>query len=402
MGSAAQLLFPLITLWGLSAAAQAQTIWNVASPNGIQATIQAASPGDVILLVGNTIYEPFILDRGLTIRGNGATIGSGPASSGGSVTVTVPSGQLAHLDQINFTYGYSPFGTVGCPVDLAGAVRIDRCAFLTTNGSTPLTLSNADVVIVSSTITCSGTTSSGTALLGFGSRVTLRDCVVTGSNAGCHPIAGCSWTFPARNAAEFTNCSLHAERSSFMGGSHSTSGFPGNGANGLITTNCEVWLADGSVVGGNSVAGSGGTAFVHASTVTAESWNNQMVAGAPGGGTSSGPVATTTPLLRLQLQPVWTRGLTSSLDLHGAPNVVFAVFLTPARTSVPTPVAFEPIHAVGATALFAGLLDPFGAGTQSVAVPNQAALLHAAVWCQAVAGSSLPLRASTIAGGLVR
>ncbi len=65
-------------------------------------------------------------------------------------------------------------------------------------------------------------------------------------------------------------------------------------------------------------------------------------------------------------------------------------------------VVAEPVLFVTGTAVFAGMLDPTGTATIQVAVPNFPSLEHVTVWCQAVSGNSLPLRASTIAGGVVR
>ncbi|MFY9343573.1 MAG: hypothetical protein WAT39_13845 [Planctomycetota bacterium] len=385
-------------------AATAQTVWNVTAPNGIPAAIAAASPGDVIVLTNGVYYDPFYLNRGLTIRGNGAVIGSGPGSPGGAVTVAIPPGQIAHLDEIQFTYGYSPFGTSGCPVGVSGVVRIDRCAFLTRNYVTAFTASNAQVTMVASTITSGGTTSSGFALEAHNnSRLVLRDCTVTGSDAGCHAVGCFVGTFPAVTAAVLTNSSLHAERTSFSGGHHLNMAFPGDGGSGIDATNCLLWLADCTVTGGSSAAGLGATALQQAGTTAADLRQTQLVAGTPGGLPSTGPVNPAAPLLRLLLQPVWTRGQGSALTLRGDPNAPFGLFLTPATSHVTIPGAVvEPVLAGGAVALAAGLLDPAGDAAFTILVPNVASLLHAPVWCQAVSGMAFPLRASTIAGGLIR
>lgn len=382
--------------------APAQTVWTVTAWNGIPSAIAAASPGDVLLLVGGTTYEPFLLDRGLSIRGNGATIGGGPSSPSGAVVVDIPAGQVAHLDDIRFTYGYSPFGSLGCPVSVRGNVRIERCSFLSRNSATALTATAADLWIAASSITSGGTTSSGLAFSATDSRVTLRDCTVTGSNAGCHPSAGCSWSFAAQPAVVLGNGSLHAERTTLLGGNHTTTGFAGDGAAALQNAGGSLWLGDCMLVGGSSVAGAGATALVHNAAGAAALRQTQLVGGLPGGSGALGPIDPNAPLVRLELQPVWTRGATSTLTGRGDANAPFGLWIAPDLAPATIPLVVEPVWALTGANLTVAVLDAAGATTWSFAVPNLPALLHLPVWCQAVAGTSLPLRASSLAGGLVR
>jgi hypothetical protein len=46
-------------------------------------------------------------------------------------------------------------------------------------------------------------------------------------------------------------------------------------------------------------------------------------------------------------------------------------------------------------------LDAAGTASLAVPVPNQPTLRHLPVWCQAVPGVAFPLRASTLAGGVI-
>ncbi|MFY9343574.1 MAG: hypothetical protein WAT39_13850 [Planctomycetota bacterium] len=384
----------------LGAAPPAQTVWTVNPGNPIQPAIQAASPGDVVVLTYG-FYDPFYLDRGLTIRGNGAMVGS-QVPPWGSVTVAIPPGQVAHLDAINFFQGVSPGSAIGCPVALGGNVRVDRCTFLSRTWAPALSIGNAQVVIGGSSVIAGVWTGSGVALQAFGSQITLRDSSVTGAWAGCHP-SGCWTQFAATNAAVFQNCTVHAERTTFLGGSHMIAPLTGDGAAAIDDTGGILWLADCTVTGGSSAAGNGATALVHAGTTPVELRSTQLIAGTPGGGTSTGALNPTAPLLRLQLQPVWTRGMTSTLTLRGDPNALHALFLTPAATAASVPsVVVEPAWTAGAVALAAGMLDAAGDAVYIVPVPNVASLLHAPVWCQAASGAVFPLRASTIAGGVVR
>lgn len=390
----------VVTVLALSAVIPAQTVWTVTSPSGIQAAIYAASPGDILVLTGGLTYDVFQLDRGLTIRGNGATVGGAPQG----VNVYPPPGQVAHLDSLNFTGGPGPWGSIGCPVIINREVRIDRCAFLSRTSTPALTVGGAQAVIVNSSITASGLVGSAVALECSQALVMLRDCTVTGSNASCHPFFGCGSAFPATDAARFLFCAVHAERTTFLGGSHATpTGFPAIGAAGIRDTVGTLWLADCTITGGSSISGGiGGTALLHTGPTAVDLRACQLIAGTPGGGTSTGPQNPTAPLLRLQLQPVWTRGQVTTLTLHGDPNTLHALFLTPAPVAFATPLVVEAVWATGATALAAGLLDSAGDAVHAYAVPNSAALEHAPVWCQGVSGSTFPLRASTLAGGVVR
>lgn len=386
----------------IAAVTNAQVVWNVTAPNGIQAAIQAASPGDIVVLTAGTTYDAFHLDRGLTIRGNGATI----STLGGipSVIVNPWPGQVAHLDELNFTAGWGPWGSLGCPVLCNGAVRIDRCKFLSRSATPALTVGFfSHAVIVGSSITASGLTGSAAALQCSQSVVTLRDCTVAGSNTGCSPLTGCSSAFQATDAATFLFCLVHAERTTFSGGSHALSiGALANGAAAIDDIAGTLRLADCVLTGGSSVWGTGGTALLHTGPTPVDLRACQLTAGTPGGTTSTGALNPTAPLVRLQLEPVWTRGLVSTLTVQGDPNTLHAVFLTPAPGALASPLVVEPVWSNGAAVVAAGLLDPSGAAVYAVPVPNLATLQHAPVWCQAVSGSTLPLRATTIAGGVVR
>lgn len=90
-------------------------------------------------------------------------------------------------------------------------------------------------------------------------------------------------------------------------------------------------------------------------------------------------------------------------DYHrGDANAVYGLFLTPATTATAVALFSEPVWIPGAVPLTAGLLDPLGVATHTIAVPNLPALQHSPVWCQAASAAVLTLRASTLTGGVVR
>ncbi|MFY9344033.1 MAG: right-handed parallel beta-helix repeat-containing protein [Planctomycetota bacterium] len=383
-----------------------QTVWNVPAFASIQAAIAAASPGDILVLTnagGYPDYVGFVLDKGLTIRGNGARIGGDPSGSipSSTITINVPAGQVAHLERLECTYSYSPIGSVGGAkvVVQGGTVRFEQCTILRQNYEDAMTISDANVTVVDSSIHHIGSLGAARGLVATNSNVTLRGCSVRGSDDACHPWYGCGvgWS-EAESAAEITSSMLHAEGTTFRGGNHVNAAVAGNGGAALVATGSRVWLAGCQLIGGAL----GATALVNNGPSTVELRQTSLQGGSPSGVPSTGPVDPTAPLLRLELAPPWQRGVTTTLTCRGDANAVFGLCLAPDVT--PTTLAFlvEPVWALTGTAIQVGVLDVAGLATFPVAVPNVASLQHRTVWCQAASGLVFPLRASTIAGGVIR
>lgn len=386
----------------------AQTIWNVPPPD-IQSVIQQASPGDVLVLTsGGTFpaYYPFTLNKGLTIVGNVSSVGYWPGSpTPAGIQVSIPAGQVAHLIGIDCRYSYSPYGGTSTPVTVqSGSVRFEDCILQTKGPGAALMVGNADVVVNNSTITAVGWVfgDTGYGITATNGRLTLRDCVVDGANSGCAVPAGCMvGNYGPKAAISLVGASLHAERCTIRGGGNITNA-AANGAPALESSNSSVWLADCTLIGGDSPTTVGGTALVNTVGVAIELRNTTLTPGVPGGTTSSGAVNPLAPLLRAELTPTWTRGTTSTLTIRGDANAPYGLFLTPATTAVAVALFSEPVWLPGAVPLTAGLLDPLGVATHTIVVPNLPALQHSPVWCQAASAAVFPLRASTITGGVVR
>ena len=95
-----------------SVCAAAQTVWNVPAPD-IQAVIQQANPGDVLVLT-NATYRPFTLSKGLTIVGAATPISDlFTSSQPGYITINIPPGEVANLIGLDCTYGPSSLGNIG-------------------------------------------------------------------------------------------------------------------------------------------------------------------------------------------------------------------------------------------------------------------------------------------------
>jgi hypothetical protein len=385
----------------------AQTVWNVTSPLGIQPAIAAASPGDILVLTasgGLPDYAPFTLDKGLTIRGNGAKVGYSPGWPGGTpfaIDIQVPAGQVAHLVEVDCSYGYSPFGSLGCSIVVqGGSARFEQCTMRRGNG-TALSIAQSDVVVVGGSITGFNNVGAGPGLSANQSRVTLRDVAVTGASATCQPVVGCAQPSPAQPAARLTDTTLHAERTTFVGGNHNA-GFSDVPAPGIAASNSPLWLAGCTVTGGSS-ASIGATALVNTGTITAELRNTTLIGGTPGGASSSGPLVTA-PLLQLTQSSPWLRGAVTTLAFQGEPATVFGLWLAPEPGGTVTPPVPEPLYVLGGAPVVVGLLDSSGAASLPITVPNVLSLQHVPQWIQAVQ-VTLPgfaVRASTIAGGIIR
>ncbi|MGA1523512.1 MAG: hypothetical protein ACO4CZ_06050 [Planctomycetota bacterium] len=382
----------------------AQTVWTVTSPTGIPAAISAAQPGDVIDLRPNAswvYFEPFTLTKGLVIRGNGSRVGYQPSFTQFELVVRIPQGQVAVLDDLDLTSAYSPFGSGGTTVQInTGTVHIEDCALSREDGPS-LLVSNASLTVSSSSIVARNELyGSNGAIVATNSHVTLRDCTVIGGNASCHAIdCGVSQN-AACVAIRAADSTLHVERCQITGGSHATGAFSGVGATAItLDGSTRAWIADSTATGGVS-GGSRAPAIVNNSTSPVELRNTQLVGGPP---SAVGPITPNAPLLRMELQPLWQRGMTTTLTLHGDPSMPFAVWWT-RHTAVSTvPAAVEPIWVLPTgLILLSGVLDAAGSAVLPIAVPNATALEHVPVFLQASSGATLPLRLSTLAGGVIR
>jgi hypothetical protein len=387
----------------------AQTVWNVPqTPLAIQAAIAAASPGDVLVLTdgpGLPDHGGFTLDKGLTIRGNGASIGSymGAPWQGATneIVVNVPPGQVAHLENLRCTYSYSPVGSLGTKVVVqGGTVRFEGCTIA--NGPGVVSVTNANLTLVSCHVTGYSLLATP-AIAATNANVTLTNCFVTGANAGCHP-SGCGVaTWAAQPGIALVGSTLRVDYSTINGGNQAFTSVPGTGAPALVVAGASrVWLMASNLIGGSSQVAPGGTALVNNGPIAVETRQTGLQGGVPNGAPSSGPLDPTAPLLWLTQAPVWTRGVTSTLTFSGNANAVYGLALAPDTAPAALPLVVEPVWAVTGVFLAMGTLDGLGVATYPVAVPNVAALEHMGVWCQGVSGLQLPLRASTIVGGVVR
>lgn len=383
----------------LSAAATAQTVWTVPTPD-IQSVVDQASPGDVIVLAaagGLPDYRGFTLNKGLTIRGNGATIGASASSTtllDYQITINIPADQVAHIEDIDTSYAYAPWGTSGCRVVvLGGSVRFEDCRLF---ASSALSVTNADVVVSGGSIFGHPVNDSRFALRATNSRLTLRNCTITGNDSACGYPA-CAPLYTAVPGIIAAGCVVNAERVRVRGGSQGA--VLSLGAPAVDLSSSVAYFKDCNLAGGNGVNGGNALSILGPAP---ELRNTTLIGGSPGGTSSNGPLITNNALTSLDLAPGWQRGAATTLTVRGLPSATFGLFLTPAVSPTATPLVVEPAWILDAMGWSSGVLDSQGFATETILVPNDPVLQHATVWFQAVSGLAFPLRASTLAGGVVR
>lgn len=353
----------------------------------IQVAIQGASPGDVIV-----VHPPvspqwgFNLDRGVTLRVNGrlslSAYDPNIPSNRASTTISIPAGQTANLEGLDFNNNYGPAGSPGHRVLVnGGSVVFRNCTFVSTNGSAVRAVSTA---VQFDDCTLRGALTYGTApgLDAVSSHVVIRDSDLFGHNSGTYPFGG---TIPAAPAAILHGGTAHIERSTFTGGD-ATAGIVVSGA-------CDMWISDSacSSIGGISIdanANSGGVVSL-AETNLAEPSLGHLV-------TDPGQVR-----LRWAALPFVRGGLTSGV-VRSAPAQPVAVCFAPDTSPIRLLIAHQPVWLVSGDCAVFGLTARDGIFAFPVQVPNVASLLNQAISFQAISGTQLPVHLSTPAGGVIR
>lgn len=381
-------------------AATAQTVWSVSGYTSIQPAIDAASPGDVIELTNGPAfwdYQPFLLDKGLTIRGNGCRIAADPSTpyANSWIRVALPPGQVAYLEDIDGFAAYSGGSAdVGTPIEvLAGTLHLDGYTFR--GHRIGLVATDATVVMSRSSLISDGTGNVLPAVDASNCSLTVHDCVLEGGT-----VSGLSFGMTPGPAVRMTDSTLHAENSTFVGGGDVS--YFADGAPAIDATNCQAWLASCVLVGGDSALGAGGAALQNLGPNAFDLSATTLTPGLPGGAPSVGPVDPNVTMLRLDVTPAWTRGLTSTVTIEGAPGAFYSLWVAPDVLPTQLPLLHEPVWALAGGPVLSGLLAPTGSAAHDVLIPNLAALQHVPVFAQAVGGVQFPLRASVVGGNPVR
>jgi hypothetical protein len=135
------ILVSCLLLWIASPAAWAATITVCGSgcnQTTIGAAINAASPGDTIMIGSGTYYESIVISKNLTLHGAGSTL-TIIDGQGVSTPVTVPTGVTAELDSVTVQAGERP-GEVGILVQgsltLADSIVTNNALGILNSGGT--------------------------------------------------------------------------------------------------------------------------------------------------------------------------------------------------------------------------------------------------------------------------
>ena len=354
------------SLLALAAAASAQTTWLV-GPNGIpdlQNAIDGAAAGDELVLEPGT-YPPFNLDKALTMRAE--TNGTVQITSGGFVlplaTNTSGRTQFVGLDfqELNcfggdFSIIDCTFAWTGSVLSLAnGTAHVERTTVL----GLPSLLGNVGPLFLS------------------GAYVTMVDCEVEGSAPSPFGVNGPAVDQQANSTLVASGCTFRAGTGPILQPTI------------VSQSNTVVRISDSTFAHDASVCTVTGPADVVLSRcVVPSSCPNQVVA----------------PLLGIGANGAITRGQVWSATFRGEPNEPLLVFGSDDLDGGPAIELDGPflLAAAGCFPAAAILLDGNGDAQLDVPIPGVAIPVGLAVFVQGVSGSSVPLRASPVVGGLVR
>ena len=340
----------------LASRAPSQTVWNVNTGPDLTPWIAQAAPGDILLLASaNGPWDPFVLNKGLTLIGPSLI-----TYVQGSVTATaiqIPAGQKARIVGLNFRDGSGPFGSVMLhTVTVAGDATFEDCQF---GRGSP-----ASLVMQSGTVVLQHCVIRRPGMRMQGGTCALTDCVLEAINAGFNSMYG---TPVASGPALLqTGGTLVASRITATGGNSEWIGLPINlfispsPALSLAAGTC--WLSDSSLTGGTGVTwngpGPGAAALAGNTNTSIARLTLTPGPGAPAGAPFTGNVQSVPQLVGITIDHGFVLGQTSQVTaMPGSQQLlVFAGGFPTAATSV-TPV-IEPVFVQAASLITLGLVVP--------------------------------------------
>jgi hypothetical protein len=404
-------------LLAVAAPALAQTVWTVGTGGFTQIgpAVAAAAAGDVIE-VAPGVYDPFTLDKALTI----AALPGGPVSIMHVAATPLPTlllrppvGTVACLRGIEVHNPWSftlPFWAVATVVD-RGTVCFEDCRFegwgaWWANG---LQVQNASAVLLRCSAIGFGVATSnpggafGTGLRCTNAQVEAVDCWFHGSDDSNDSFAGCGVLAQAST--------LHLVRCLVEGGSDLE--FLTNGpATGIYSDGGgRVWLADCTVRGGSAFGNNNpaATGIYNAGPQPIELDRTTIT-----GGTSQPPYGPAPPIVgpAVVAQLLGLGAVTQPLNLGQPYTIAYrtqpgwpvAVLAATDLASTAVPLVVEPVLLpVGGAWTTAFLIaDGNGDAVYTRTMPGNAALRHARLFLQAFTGLSIPLRTAPPLGYLAR
>lgn len=372
-----------------------QTVWTVPDGTDVALVLAQAAPGDVLQL--GTQHPPFVLDKGVLIRGSVSNtliaVGGGVQLPGpGSITVAVPPGQTAGLERLfvaNFNTGY---GIVPGTLTLQSGASEVRDVVV----QGPIQVNGGSHVLQRL-----GQPTAESRLVISGGTCSLTDSTVAGRTDS--PVPG---IFEYSSAIQMTGGVLLASRVTATNGLV-FSYFPVGPVPTIQVFGGSAYFTDSTITGSNvglgvngpgtpAVTATGGVFVARTSLV-------------PGTGTTATPPSTgyttessmvglycpTSPTIGAPFTAIVTAGNSQEWlavvgGFDGTPNTL-APFVEPVFGDIPQLVV------LGVTVPAAGAILPL-----TVAVPNVPSLTGTPVFLQAVQSSGAVVRASALVGGTIR
>ena len=366
--------------------------------------VQAAVPGSTILVrFAARTYQPFLIDRSVTIVGLGSEgrtptvlVGSGPG-----IDIRLGLGDFVHISRIDVFPSVGSGATIGVSIR-GGRVALEDCEIAGGDRNGALGLAALDVLGATVDLVHARITGVGAAA-GTLVRQSQLSAVGSRSFGGTGPVAG--------DGVIAIDSTVHASAFELFGGD-AVGGT--RGGRGLVASGATaVWLTDPLAAGG--IGSPGGSGLVNNGSVPIEMLRENLIGGfdittlgrAP---TTVGNVVSNPNLLAAHLGRQLYRagafriGLPFGMQLRGRPGLpVLLLVGGPAPQALSIPLVRQPVSLPTAPSFaLAGVLDGTGYFTATGTVPNQPALIGINLWFQAVSGSSFPLEATPMFGAAVR
>lgn len=369
----------------------------------IGAAIQAAAPGAIIEVGWQvTPYQPFVVDRPITIVGLGGQ-DQDPVvqvGSGVGITFALAPGEHATIARLDVRQALGTSGGQGAVVN-AGMVSFEECRFSGFDDPT------------------------GAAGL---AAVDAADCDLAFTNCRVEPRRGIAGlhalrsrvhavssrffggSFLARDGFVATDSELNAASSWFQGGDAISGGSGGAGL--VLNGTSRAWLVEPNAIGG--IGAAGGSGIVNNTAVPIDTRGGLFHGGfgtTPSGNAPpfTGPHQVDPSLLGLgfsadpyrrgTLRPGQSFGV-SVLTTPGALAMLAFGF---GLSGTSSPFTRQPAMSIAEVAFALPVVgDPQGYATYSGALPNVPGLIGTAVSMQGVGGPSFPLAATPLGAVVVR
>ena len=357
-----EVAFGIVVSW-LGCSALAQTT-HVVGPGGFAQIFEAtaaAAAGDVILVHPGS-YWTFPVERAMTIR----AVVPGTVAVSGLFTWIQPSpGDEVHLVGLGFSF----------VVAVLGRITFDECSFV--GYGSPVQAVYADVHFQHCLVQSAPSPTffnNAAALVADHAHVTATNTTFSGAPMG---------SAPAGPAIRLISATLQGSHVIVAGGT----GAPGAAAI-VADSASRLWLSDSTATSDPGTCPiAGGTARVDRCTITPAcgSYTSGLVLG-----------------LR-RLQPPQT-GQPFTVEFRAGAGDVVVVLVNWHLDHVVHAQIEQPVFVAASGAWLAGPLvaDSSGLATGAWSVPPDPALVDRALWLQGFSGTTLPLQASPVGGGVIR